>query len=101
MNKTFLQITQVIEVTQAMTTFPTNNDDQYVWISKQGVVFFEIFVYEIKHFFNVMDIVSQLKDKGIKINVPFCMTKSVLFIYIYNNIRFSLFYFILHCRCEM
>ena len=32
--------------------------------------------------FNVMDIVSQLKDKGIPITVPFCMTKSALFIYI-------------------
>ena len=26
------------------------NDDQYVWISKQGVIFFEIFVCEIRCF---------------------------------------------------
>ena len=32
--------------------------------------------------FNVMDIVSQLKDKGIPITVPFCMIKIVLYIYI-------------------
>ena len=32
--------------------------------------------------FNVMDIVSQLKEKGIPINIPFCMTKNVFYIYI-------------------
>ena len=42
-------------------------------------------------FFNVMDIVSRLKDKGIPITVPFCMTKNVLFIYIYIYI-YSLIY---------
>ena len=48
--KTFLQITQVKEVARAGTTIRAKNDDQYVWISKQGVVFFEIFVCEIRHF---------------------------------------------------
>ena len=43
MNKTFFQITQVVEVARAVTSVPTKNDDQYVWISKQGIVFFEIF----------------------------------------------------------
>ena len=33
--------------------------------------------------FNVMDIVSKLKDKGIPIIVPFCMIDTILFIYIY------------------
>ena len=60
MNKTFLKITQVMEVALAMTTIQVKNDDHYVWISKQGVVFFEIskqgvvfieiFVCEIRHF---------------------------------------------------
>ena len=50
MNKTFLQITQVIEVAQAVTVVPVKNDDQYFWISKQDIVFFEIFVCEIRHF---------------------------------------------------
>ena len=43
-------------------------------------------------FFNVMDIVSQLKDKGIPITVPFCMTKIVLFIYIIIIIKYVLIY---------
>ena len=30
--------------------------------------------------FNVMELVSQLKDKAIPITVPFCITKTVLFI---------------------
>ena len=71
-----------MEVDLAVTTVQVKNDDHYVWISKQGVVFFEIFIYEIG-LFNVMDIVSQLKDKGIPITVPFCMTKIVLYIYVY------------------
>ena len=49
-NKKFLKITQFMEVARAVTTVPTKNDDHYVWISKQGVVFFEIFVCEITHF---------------------------------------------------
>ena len=40
-NKTFLKITQVVEVALAVTTVQVKNDDHYVWISKQGVVFFE------------------------------------------------------------
>jgi hypothetical protein len=47
-----------------------------------------------------MDIVSQLKDKGLPISVvPFCMTKSLLFIY--NKICFVLFFFVVQCSCEM
>ena len=49
-NKTFLKITQVMEVALAVTTVQAKNDDHYVWISKQGIVFFEIFVCEIRHF---------------------------------------------------
>ena len=49
-NKTFLKITHVMEVALAVTTIQSKNDDHYVWISKQGVEFFEIFVYEIRHF---------------------------------------------------
>ena len=41
-NKTFLKITQVMEVALAVTTVQAKNDDHYVWISKQGIVFFEI-----------------------------------------------------------
>ena len=44
--------------------------------------------------FNVMHIVSQLKDKGIPITVPFCMTKIVLYIYV--CVCFNLFYCVLH-----
>ena len=50
LNKTFLKITQVMEVAPVVTTVQAKNDDHYVWISKQGVVFFEIFVCEIRHF---------------------------------------------------
>ena len=49
-NKTFLKIIQVMEVARVVTTMPVKNDDQYVWISKQGILFFEIFVFEIRHF---------------------------------------------------
>ena len=45
MNKTFLQINQVKEVAQAVSAVLAKNDDQYVWISKQGILFFEIFFY--------------------------------------------------------
>ena len=48
--KTFLKQTQVMEVARAVTAVPAKNDDQYVWISKEGVVFFKIFVCEIRHF---------------------------------------------------
>ena len=41
-NKTFLKITQVMEVALAVTTVQAKNDDHYVWISKQGILFFEI-----------------------------------------------------------
>ena len=39
-----------MEVARAVTTVPAKNDDQYVWISKQGILFFEIFVYELRDF---------------------------------------------------
>ena len=45
-----LKITQVMEVPLAVTTIQAKNDHHYVWISKQGIVFFEIFVCEIRHF---------------------------------------------------
>ena len=50
MKKTFLKITQVMEIARAMKKVQEKNDDHYAWVSKQGVVFFEIFVCEIKHF---------------------------------------------------
>ena len=50
MNKKFLKITQVIEVARVVTTVQEKNDAHYVWISNQGVVFFEIFFCEIRHF---------------------------------------------------
>ena len=40
--KTFLEITQVMEVALAVTSIQAKNDDHFVWISKKGVVFFEI-----------------------------------------------------------
>ena len=39
-----------MEVALAVTTVQAKNDDHYAWISKQGILFFEIFVCEIKHF---------------------------------------------------
>ena len=48
-NKTFGQITQVMEVAQALTIVPMNNGDQYIWISRQ-VLFFEIAVYDNQTF---------------------------------------------------
>jgi flagellar basal body-associated protein FliL len=49
-NKTFVQITQVMEVARALTTILAKNDDQYIWISIQVVVFFEIIVCENQTF---------------------------------------------------
>ena len=42
MNKTFLKITHVMKVALVVIAVQAKNDDHYVWISKQGVVFFEI-----------------------------------------------------------
>ena len=58
-NKTFLKITQVIEVSLAVTLVQANNDDHYVWTSKEAILFFEIYI-SVKSdiLFNVMDIVS-------------------------------------------
>lgn len=39
-----------MKVAQTVTIVQAKNDDHYVWISKQGVVFFEIFVCEIRLF---------------------------------------------------
>ena len=42
-NTTFLKITQVMEVALAVTAVEVKKDDHYViWISKQGILFFEI-----------------------------------------------------------
>jgi hypothetical protein len=50
-NKTFNQIiTQVMDIARALKTIPMKNDDQYIWISMQEVVFFEIIVCENKKF---------------------------------------------------
>ena len=57
-------------------------------------------------FLNVMDIVSQLKDKGILVTIPFCMEKSVLFTHththIYNKIRliYSIVFSIVAVKCN-
>jgi hypothetical protein len=99
-NKSLFQITQVMEVARALKKVPAKNDDQYIWISMQVVVFFEIIVCESQtFFFNVMKIVSRLKENGLPISVPFCMKKTLLFIY--TKIRFILFYCIVQCCCEM
>lgn len=51
-NQPFKQITQVMEVAWArLTTIPTKNDDQYIWISMQVAIFFEIIVCENHTFF--------------------------------------------------
>ena len=97
--KTFLQIAQVMEVAWALTVVPVKNVDQYIWISMQVVVFFwNNCLWKLDILFNVMDIVSQLKDKGLQITFPFCMTMSLLFIY--NKIHFNLFYCIVQCLYE-
>ena len=48
--KTFAQITQVMEVSWALTIVPMKNDDQYIWISMQDVAFSEIIVCENQTF---------------------------------------------------
>ena len=45
-NKAFIQITQAMEVARALISVPTKNDDQYICISMQVVVFYEIIVCE-------------------------------------------------------
>jgi hypothetical protein len=45
-NKTFNQTTQVMDVARALTTVPMKNGDQYIWISMQVIVFFEIIICE-------------------------------------------------------
>ena len=81
-NKTFLKITQVMKVAWAMRLVPTKNNDQYVRYQSKALYFLKYLCVKLDILFNVMDIVSQLKDGGLPITIPFCMTKSVLFIYI-------------------
>ena len=52
-NQTFRKITQGMEVDRVLTTILMKNDDQYIWISMQVVVFFEIIVCE-NHTFCLM-----------------------------------------------
>ena len=72
-----------MEVDPAVTAVQANNDKNYVWISKHGVVFLKYLSVKSNILFILMDIVFQLKDKGILITVPFCMTKTVLYIYMF------------------
>jgi len=97
-NKTFLQITQVMEVARALTMILMENDERFGYQCNL-LYFLKWLSVKIIHFVNVMDIVSQLKDKGLPITIPFCMTKSLLLIY--NKIHFNLFYCVIHCSCEM
>jgi len=68
----------------------------YLDINASCCIFWNNCLWKSDILFNVMDIVlSQLKYKGLPIRVPFCMTKSLLFIY--NKKHFILFYFIVKC----
>ena len=71
----------------------------YLDINASCCIFWNNCLWKLDILFNVMDIVSQLKDKGFPIIVPFCMTKSLFFIY--TKIHFNLFYCVVQCRCEM
>ena len=67
-----------MEVALAVTAVQAKNDDHYVWISKQGIVFFENMSVKLDILFNVRDIVSQLKDKGLPITIQFFMKKTLI-----------------------
>ena len=71
----------------------------YFDISASHCIFWNICLWKSDFLFNVMGILSQSKDKGLSITVPFCMTKSLLFIY--NKVCFHLFYCIVQCRYQM
>ena len=49
-NKTYVQINQVMEVARAPMAVPMKNDDQYIWIAMQAIVFFEIILCENQTF---------------------------------------------------
>ena len=78
MNTTFLKITQVMELALAVTTVRAKIITMFGYQSK-ALYWLKYFSVKLDILFNVMDIVSQLKDKGITITVPFCMTKTVLY----------------------
>ena len=72
----------------------------YLVINASCCIFWNNCLWKSNILFNVMDIVSHLKYKGLPISVDqFCMTKTLLFIY--NKICFILFYCIVQCRREM
>ena len=82
MNKTLLQLTQVMEIARAVTTVLVKNDVNMFGYQSKALYFLKYLSVKSNILFNVMDIVSQLKDEGIPITTPFFMTKSILVIYI-------------------
>ena len=72
-----------MEVARAVTIVQEKNDDRYVLdIKTRRYIFFKYLFVETNILFNVMDIMSQLKEKWIPIIVPFCMKKTILYIYV-------------------
>ena len=69
MNKTFCQITQFMQVAQALILIPAKNDDQYIWMLTQVVVYSEVIVCENHTFCIIYWIVSHLKDDGLLLSV--------------------------------
>jgi len=71
----------------------------YLNINATYCIFWNNCIWKSGILFNVMDIVSQLKDKGLPKTIPFCIKKSLLLIY--NKIHFNLFDCVIQCHCEM
>ena len=68
-DKTFDQITQVMQVARAMRIVPMKDDDQYIWLLMEVVVYSKVIVCENMAFCIIYWIVSQFKDNGLPISV--------------------------------
>ena len=73
--KTFNQITQVMQVDRTLTTIPMKNDDPYILdVNASCCIFWDNCMWKSNILYNVLDIVSELKDNMLPISVTIiCM----------------------------
>ena len=70
-NKTFGQITQLMQVDRALIRVPTKNDRSIFifYVNASWCIFWNISLWKVDILYNVLNIVSKLKDNGLPITV--------------------------------
>ena len=69
-NKTFDQMTRVMQVAWALIAFTTKNDDPYILdVNASCCIFWNKFLLKLNILYNILDIVSQFKDNELPISV--------------------------------